>query len=190
MKVTKEYEWNEIKWEELDVGDTIRLPEFTVPETTIGGGIELHFEEQTVKDTATVYDIKDDKVYLVFDHALFPSAMDLTGATKWENTQLYRYLSDFFADSMRDSGIHVSDVSLLSKDELFGREALPFFKNGKNRIAFIKDESCIVWCWLKNVVSMSIFYRAYYDSYTDCDAVSTAGAFVRPCFIIKRRAGK
>ena len=187
MKVTKEYEWNEIKWEELDVGDTIRLPEFTVPETTIGGGIELHFEEQTVKDTATVYDIKDDKVYLVFDHALFPSAMDLTGATKWENTQLYRYLSDFFADSMRDSGIHVSDVSLLSKDELFGREALPFFKNGKNRIAFIKDESRSVWYWLKNVSSASRFCYASDLGDAYCNAASVASSFVRPCLVVNTK---
>lgn len=35
MKVTKEYEWNEVVWEKLNVGDTVRLPEFTVPDTTI-----------------------------------------------------------------------------------------------------------------------------------------------------------
>ena len=183
MKVTKEYEWNEIKWDELNVGDTIRLPEFTVPETTIGGGIELHFEEQTVKDTATVYNIKDDKVYLVFDHALFSSPMDLNNATKWKKTQLHDYLSGAFRNSMKDVDIPALEVSLLSKDEVFG---LPFFKNGRNRIAFIKDESKSVWCWLKNVASASCFCFARNDGIASYNYASSAYIFVRPCLVVKK----
>ena len=186
MKVTKEYEWNEIKWDELNVGDTIWLPEFTVPETTIAGDRKLHFEEQTVKDTATVYNIKDDRIYLVFDHALFCSAMDLNKATEWINTQLHDYLKGAFKNSMKDVGVPALEVSLLSKDKVFGRNALPFFKNGRNRIAFIKDESCVVWCWSKNVSSASRFYSAYYNGDASCDDASRADNFVRPCFIVKK----
>ena len=183
MKVTKEYEWNEIKWADLNVGDSVQLPEFTVPETTVAGDRELHFEEQTVKDTATVYNIKDDKVYLVFDHALFPSPMDLNTPTEWKRTQLHDYLSGAFKNFMKDVGIPVSKVSLLSKDEVFG---LPFFKNGRNRIAFIKDESESVWCWLKNVASASYFCYASNYGYANCDGASTAYIFVRPCLVVKK----
>ena len=188
MKVTRIYSRHEEKIDvrELNVGDSVQIPEFTVPETTVAGDRELHFEEQTVKDTATVYNIKDDKVYLVFDHALFCSAMDLNNATEWKKTQLHNYLSGAFKNSMKDVDIPALEVSLLSKDEVFGRNALPFFKNGRNRIAFIKDESCVVWCWLKNVVPASGLCRAYnlgsaypYDiSYVN---------FIRPCFTVNTK---
>ena len=186
MKVTKEYEWNEVVWADLNIGDSVQLPEFTVPETTVAGDRELHFEEQTVKDTATVYNIKDDKVYLVFDHVLFPSPMDLNNATEWKRTQLHDYLSGAFKNSMKDVDIPALEVSLLSKDELLGEEALPFFKNGRNRIAFIKDESKSVWCWLKNVASASFFCSASNDGDADHDDASSAYIFVRPCLVVKK----
>ena len=186
MKVTKEYEWNEVVWKDLNIGDSVQLPEFTVPKTVVGGGIELLFKEQTVKDTATVYDIKDDKIYLVFDHALFNSAMDLNTPTEWKRTQLHDYLSGAFKNSMKDVGIPVSKVSLLSKDDVFGKKALPFFKNGRNRIAFMKDDSCSIWYWLKNVSSASNFCGAYGRGYAYCNDASHAYNFVRPCFIVKK----
>ena len=188
MKVTKEYEWNEIKWADLNVGDSVQLPEFTVPETTVAGDRELHFEEQTVKDTATVYNIKDDKVYLVFDHALFPSPMDLNTPTEWKRTQLHDYLSGAFKNFMKNAGIPVSKVSLLSKDELLGEEALPFFKNGKNRIAFEKEELHNVWYWLKCVASASNFcFASSIGSAVNHALASNASVFVRPCFVVKKK---
>ena len=186
MKVTKEYEWNEIKWDELNVGDTIRLPEFTVPETTIGGGIELHFEEQTVKDTAAVYNIKDDKIYLVFNHALFKSPMDWNDATEWKKTQLHDYLQGVFKNSMQGSDIPVSEVSLLSKDEVFKKKALPFFKNEKNRIAFEKDGVYAVCYWLKNTTSAAYFYAASNGGIGSRYDAGRADAFVRPCLTVKK----
>ena len=186
MKVTKEYEWNEVVWKDLNIGDSVQLPEFTVPETAIKGNKELYFEEQTVKDTATVYNIKDGKVYLVFDHALFTSAMDLNNATEWKKTQLRAYLRSAFKNAMRDVGVPVSEVSLLSKDELFEEETLPFFKNGRNRIAFENNDSTTVWYWLKNATFAAYFCRADYYGNVDYGGMSYMHGFVRPCFVVKK----
>lgn len=185
MKVTKEYEWNEVVWKDLNIGDSVQLPEFTVPNTTIEGVIELYFGEYVVKDKATVYDIKDDKIYLIFNHALFMSAMDLNNATEWKKTQLRAYLRSAFKNAMRDVGVPVSDVFLLSKDELFGEKALPFFKDGRNRIAFSDNESYSIWYWLKDASSAPDFCVASLLGTAGYDTASCAYAFVRPCFIVK-----
>lgn len=189
MKVTRIYSRREeeIDVRELDVGDTIRLPEFTVPKTVVGGGIELLFEEQTVKDTATVYNIKNGKVYLVFDHALFTSAMDLNNATEWKKTQLRAYLRSTFKNAMRDVGVPVSEVSLLSKDEVFGEKALPFFKDGRNRIAFNDDDLSTDWYWLKDVVYAANFCFANYYGYANSSSASYANFFVRPCLTVNTK---
>lgn len=186
METIRKYKWNEVVWEKLNVGDTVQLPEFTVSETTIKGNKELYFEEQTVKDTATVYNIKDDKIYLVFDHALFTSAMDLNNATEWKKTQLRAYLRSTFKNAMRDVGVPVSEVSLLSKDEVFGEKALPFFKDGRNRIAFNDDDLSTDWYWLKDVVYAANFCFANYYGYANSSSASYANFFVRPCLIVKK----
>ena len=184
MKVTKEYEWNEIKWAELDVGDTVQLPEFTMPETTVEGDSELLFEEHKIKDTATVFNIKNGKIYLVFDHALFTSAMDLNNATEWKNTQLHDYLKSTFKNAMRDVGVPVSNVSLLSKDKIV---ELQFFKSRKNVVAFVEDESAFVGYWLKNVSSASYFHSTYFTGYVGSNTASNADIFVRPCFVVNTK---
>lgn len=187
MKVTKEYEWNEVVWKDLNIGDSVQLPEFTVPEMTIAGDIELHFEDKVVKDTATVYSITNDEIHLVFDHALFKSAMDLNNATEWKKTQLRAYLRSAFKNAMRDVGVPVSEVSLLSKDELFEEEALPFFKNGRNRIAFENNDSTTVWYWLKNATFAAYFCRADYYGNVDYGGMSYMHGFVRPCFVVNTK---
>ena len=184
MKVTKEYEWNEVVWKDLNIGDSVQLPEFTVPKTVVGGGIELLFEEQIVKDTATVYNIKDDKIYLIFNHALFTSAMDLNNATEWKKTQLRAYLRSAFKNAMRDVGVPVSNVSLLSKDKIV---ELKFFKSRKNVVAFVEDESAFVGYWLKNVSSASYFHSTYFTGYVGSNTASTADIFVRPCFVVNTK---
>lgn len=185
MKVTKEYEWNEVVWKDLNIGDSVQLPEFTVPKTVVGGGIELYFEEQTVKDTATVYNIKDDKIYLIFNHALFTSAMDLNNATEWKKTQLHEYLQGDFKNSMKNAGIPVSGVSLLSKNKIVG---LQFFKSRKNVVAFVEDESAFVGgYWLKSVSSASYFHSTYFTGYVGFNTASTADIFVRPCFVVNTK---
>lgn len=187
MKVTTTYEWNEVVWENLKIGDSVELTEFTVPETTVEGANELHFDEQAVKDSATVYDIKDNKLYLVFDHALFQSAMDLNNKTIWRNTQLHRYLKEHFKPAMNKAGIPAEKVSLLSKNKLFGNNPLPFFKNGRNRVAFDKNEDYTVWYWLKTPykeASSAYFCFAGSIGISDFLDASLAGNFVRPCFIV------
>lgn len=62
--------------ENVRIGDSVVLPEFVVPETTMDGKKPMRFDTQIIKDVATVYDIKDGKLYLVFNHALFRSAVD------------------------------------------------------------------------------------------------------------------
>ena len=183
MKVTKEYEWNEVVWKDLNIGDSVQLPEFTVPETTIEGVIEQYFGEYVVKDTATVFNIKNGKIYLVFDHALFTSAMDLNNATKWKKTQLRAYLRSTFKNAMRDVGVPVSNVSLLSKDKILG---LQFFKSRKNVVAFVEDESSFVGYWLKNISSASYFCTTYFTGYVGSNTASNANIFVRPCFVVKK----
>lgn len=184
MKITKEYEWNEVVWDALDIGDSIQLPEFTVPEATIDGCGELHFKRQTVKDTATVYSTKGSKIYFVFDHVLFKSAMDLNNAAEWKKTQLHDYLKNHFKSSMKEAGIPVSKVSLLSKDKVFGEKALPFFKDGRNRVAFTKDELQSEWYWLKDLASAASFCIADSNGHSGYNSASYAGSFVRPCFSV------
>ena len=189
MKVTTTYEWNEVVWENLKIGDSVELPEFTVPETTVEGANELHFNEQVIKDTATVYDIKDNKLYLVFDHALFKSAVDNNNEKNWKNTQLCHYLEKHFKPAMNKAGIPAKKVSLLSKNKLFGDNPLSFFKNGKNKVAFDKAEGCTRWYWLKTPfegASAAFFCFAYDNGYSGCTDASLANTFVRPCFVISK----
>lgn len=186
MKITKEYEWNEVKWTDLNIGDSVQLPEFIVHNTSVEGNLELYFGEHIVKDRATVYDIKDDKIYFVFNHALFRSAMDLNNATKWKNTQLRAYLRSTFKNAMRNVGVPVSKVSLLSKDKIVGEEALPFFRTRRNVVAFVEDESAFVGYWLKDVSSKSYFCTTYFTGNVGSDTSSSVEVFVRPCFIVKK----
>ena len=187
MEILKrKFSIKEINSKDIQIGDSVELPEFTVPETTIDGINKLHFDEQVIKDTATVYNIKDNKLYLVFDHALFRSAMDLNNARKWKDTQLCRYLKEHFEPAMRYKGIPVKKVSLLSKDKLFGDNPPPFFKNEKNRIAFDKDEDYSVWYWLKDIASSAYFCYAGSNGISLCNDASYASIFVRPCFVIQQ----
>ena len=170
--------------ENVRIGDSVVLQEFVVPETTMGGKEPMRFDTQSIKDTATVYDIKDGKIYLVFNHALFQSAMDFNNERKWEDTQLCKYLELAFKPAMEKAGIPAEEVSLLSKDEIFGEERLPFFNKGKNRIAFSKDEDYSVWYWLKDVASSARFCYAASIGISGYDGASDADLFVRPRFVI------
>lgn len=189
MKVTKEYEWDEIKWDELNVGDTIRLPEFTVSETTIKGNKELYFEEQTVKDTATVYNIKNGMIYLIFDHALFKSAVDNNNTKLWCDTQLAQYLRGTFLTALARK-TKATDCGLLRKEDLWGDNALPFFKNnGKNRICFDKNEDVSVWYWLEtpgDAFAANFYITNYYGDAAYIYA-NRANGFVRPCLIVNTK---
>ena len=169
------------------IGDSVVLPDFVVPETTIAGEKQMRFDTQIIKDTATVYDIRDGKLYLVFNHGLFRSAVDNNNTQEWENTQLRNYLNLCFMPAMAKAEIPAEEVSLLSKEEMFGDDRLPYFNKGKNRTAFDKDEDYTIWCWLKTPYgkeSTARFCGVDSLSADDYEIASNTTGFVRPRFVI------
>ncbi len=173
--------------ENVRVGDSVVLPEVTVPETTIAGKDTMRFDTQIIKDTATVYDIRDGKLYLLFNHGLFRSAADNNNTKEWEDTQLCNYLNLSLMPAMARAGIPATEVSLLSKDEVFGENPIPFFRNGKNRAAFDKDEDFSIWCWLKTPYgkeSSAGFYGIDSLGADDYEYAGKATGFVRPRFVL------
>lgn len=170
------------------IGDSVVLPAFTVQEMTVKGNNPMEFKEQSVKDTATVCDIRDGKLYLVFEHGLFKSAIDNNNTNEWGKTQLCYYLEHPFLEAMNDAGIPAKGINLLSKDEIFGEDSIQFFNRGKNRIAFSKDERQSVLYWLRTSVDeteAAFFCFADDDGTSPCNGASFANFFVRPCFVIE-----
>ena len=173
----------------VKVGDRVRVPGFKVPATTINGEDNLKFEEiEVAGEYATVYKIEGEQINLVFDRALFQSAIDNNETGVWEDTQLAHYLRGAFLDALRKE-TSAADCGLLRKEELLGDNALLFFKNGRNRVCFDKDEDCSVYYWLENVYDASAAYFCCADGYGGAysSGASNAGLYVRPRFIILNR---
>lgn len=169
----------------VKVGDRVRVPGFKVPATTINGEDNLKFEEiEVAGEYATVYKIEGEQINLVFDRALFQSAIDNNETGVWEDTQLAHYLRGAFLDALRKE-TSAADCGLLRKEELRGDNALPFFKNGRNRVCFDKDEDCSVYYWLETVYDASAAYYCVAGSYgNSLYGASVASTYVRPRFII------
>lgn len=170
----------------VKVGDRVRVPGFKVPATTINGEENLKFEEiEVAGEYATVYKIEGEQINLVFDRALFQSAIDNNETGVWEDTQLAHYLRGAFLDALRKE-TSAADCGLLRKEELWGDNALPFFKNGRNRVCFDKEEDCSVYYWLETVYDASAanFCLAYYYGNSYYNYASIAYYYVRPRFII------
>lgn len=132
-----------------------------------------------------VLKIEGEQISLVFDRALFKSAIDRNDTGVWEDTQLAAYLRGAFLDALRKE-TSAADCGLLRKEELWGDNALPFFRNGRNRVCFDKEEDCSVWYWTETVedASAAYFCSAYDNGDSDCDSASYANNYVRPRFII------
>ena len=174
--------------DDVKVGDRVRIPGFKVPATEIDGKENLKFDEiEVAGEYATVYKIEGEQISLVFDRVLFQSAIDSNDTGMWEDTQLAAYLRGAFLNSLRKE-TSAADCGLLCKEELWGDNALPFFKNGRNRVCFNKDEDCDVWYWTETVedASAAFFCVAYGGSASDYGRASYAGGYVRPRFIIHR----
>ena len=170
----------------VKVGDRVRVPGFKVPATEIYGKENLNFGEiEVTGEYATVYKIEGVQISLVFDRALFRSAIDRNDTGVWEDTQLAHYLRGAFLDALRKE-TSAADCRLLRKEELWGDNALPFFRNGRNRVCFDKDEDYSVLYWTETVedVSAAIFCYARYYGNAYCANASLAYAGVRPRFII------
>ena len=90
-----------------------------------------------------------------------------------------------FLDALRKK-TSAADCGLLRKEELWGDNALPFFRNGRNRVCFDKNEDCGVWYWTETVedASAADFCFAYNDGYAGYLYASSAYAYVRPRFVI------
>ena len=170
----------------VKVGDRVRVPGFKVPAAEIDGEEKLNFDEiEVAGEYATVYKIEGEQISLVFDRALFQSAIDRNDTGVWEDTQLAAYLRGAFLDALRKE-TSAADCGLLRKEELWGDNALPFFRNGRNRVCFDKDEDCSVWYWTETVedASAAYFCRADHYGISHYSYASYAHFYVRPRFII------
>ena len=170
----------------VKVGDRVRVPGFKVPATEIDGKEKLNFDEiEVAGEYATVYKIEGEQISLVFDRALFKSAIDRNNTGVWEDTQLAAYLRGAFLDALRKE-TSAADCGLLRKEELWGDNALPFFRNGRNRVCFDKDENCSVWYWTETVEGASAAYFCYAgrDGLAYCGGASSVDNYVRPRLII------
>ncbi len=189
VEIQRTYEDYSVFMANLDgvkVGDRVRVPGFKVPAAEIDGEEKLNFDEiEVAGEYATVYKIEGEQISLVFDRALFQSAIDRNDTGVWEDTQLAHYLRGAFLDALRKE-TSAADCGLLRKEELWGDNALPFFRNGRNRVCFDKDEDCSVWYWTETVEDASAAYFCGADStgYSDSDSASNADSCVRPRFII------
>ena len=189
VNIQRTYEDYSVFMANLDgvkVGDRVRIPGFKVPAAEIDGEEKLNFDEiEVAGEYATVYKIEGEQISLVFDRGLLRSAIDRNDTGVWEDTQLAAYLRGAFLDALRKETA-AADCGLLRNEELMGDNALPFFRNGRNRVCFDKNEDCSMWYWTETVedASAANFCCANYGSYADYTSASDAYIYVRPRFII------
>ena len=188
VNIQRTYEDYSVFMANLDgvkIGDRVKLPRITTPSMKYGG---MNFEELDLEEYATVYDMDESNIHLVFDRAIMQSAIDndYNENKAFKDTPLGQWLNDTLNGAMIDAGIPAADCGLLRKDELWGDNAKPFFKDGRNRVCFDKEEDCSIWYWTETVenASAAYFCAAYHDGDSSCNDASSAGNCVRPRFII------
>ena len=180
------------KFDNVRIGDCVKLPAFTVPAVKMDGEEVLAFDEKHISaDKAIVIGKKENgDLILIFDHCLFESAIDLNNEKRFEMTQLGQYLQSEFLRAMNDAGIPAESCGLISKEEMFGDNALEFFKTGRNRIAFYFDEDYSRSYWLSTLygeeASAAFFCFAYDLGNAYYCYASDARSCVRPRFIIHK----
>ena len=179
----------------VQVGDRVRLPAFTVPAVKIDGKKAMTFEELNISDEAIVIDKeKDGKPILIFSHCLFESAMDLNDTNDFSQTQLAQYLAGEFKNAMNRAGIPAEDCGLVSKEDMFGKNRLEYFKDGRNLIAFDFDDDFTRWYWLATLYdeTASASYFCYVSDYglASYDSAHDTTGYVRPRFTMKMFDGK
>ena len=177
-------------FDNVRIGDRVRLPAFTVPAVKMDGEKVLAFDEKHINADEAVIIGKDKNgdLILIFDHCLFESAIDLNNEKRFEMTQLGQYLQSEFLRAMNGAGIPAESCGLISKDEMFGATALEYFKAGRNRIAFDFDEDCSLYYWLSTLcdkeASAAIFCIVNADASSCYTEVSIMQYKVRPRFVI------
>ena len=79
---------------------------------------------------------------------------------------------------------------LISKEDMFGDNALEYFKTGRNRIAFDFDEDCSRYYWLSPLYDEEVreanFFVARSIGSANYSYAGSAGIYVRPRFIIRK----
>lgn len=176
--------------DKVKTGDRVKLPAFTVQAVGVGGDKVMNFDEQNIKADEAIVIGKDENgnFILIFDHCLFESAIDLNNEKRFEKTQLGLYLQQEFLRAMNSAGIPAESCGLISKDEMFGYNALEYFKKGRNRIAFDFDEDCSYYYWLSTLydeeASAATFCYANGDGTSYYGSASGAHYYVRPRFVI------
>ena len=176
--------------DKVRIGDRVKLPAFTVPAVKMDGDEVMEFDEKNIKADDAIVIGKDENgnFILIFDHCLFESAIDLNDEKRFEMTQLGQYLQSEFLRAMNGAGIPAESCGLISKDEMFGDNALEYFKTGRNRIAFDFDEDCSRYYWLSTLydeeASAAYFCIANNLGYGACYDASFAYNCVRPRFVI------
>jgi len=172
--------------DDVQDGERMQLPEFFVPACVIDG---MEFAEVKVDgECASVYDVQDGEINLVFDHVIMRSAID----NNWNkdktflDTPLGKWLCGPLADAMRAAGVPVAECGLLRKEDLWGEDAKPFFMDGRNRVCFDFDEDYSVWYWTKTIeiASAAIFCFAGSNGRASYGSASDANDYVRPRFKI------
>lgn len=177
--------------DKVKIGDRVKLPAFTVPAVKTDSDEAMNFDEQNIEDEAIVIG-KDENgdFILIFDHCLFESAIDLNGEKRFEKTQLGLYLQWDFLSAMNSAGIPAESCGLISRDEMFGGNALEYFKKGRNRIAFDLEEDCSRPYWLSTLcnkeVSAACFCFAGNRGHAGYYYASSAVFCVRPRFVIRK----
>ena len=182
--------------DKVRIGDRVRLPAFTVPAVKMDGEEEeeevMSFDEKHINADEAIVIGKDENgdLILIFDHCLFESAVDLNNEKRFEMTQLGQYLQSEFLRAMNGAGIPAESCGLISKEEMFGDNALEYFKTGRNRIAFDFDEDCSSYYWLSTLydeeASAACFCLAHSYGSSGNGYAGTAGICVRPRFIIHK----
>lgn len=176
--------------DKIKIGDRVKLPSFTVSAVKMDGDEVMEFNEKNIRADDAIVIGKDENgnFILIFDHCLFESAIDLNDEKRFEMTQLGQYLKSEFLRAMNGAGIPAESCGLISKDEMFGDNALEYFKTGRNRIAFDFDEDCSCYYWLSTLydeeASAADFCCASYFGISYYGDASNANAYVRPRFVI------
>lgn len=179
-------------FDNVRIGDRVKLPAFTVPAVKMDGEDVLAFDEKHINADEAVVIGKDENgnLILIFDHCLFESAIDLNNEKRFEMTQLGQYLQSEFLRAMNGAGIPAESCGLISKEEMFGDNALDYFKTGRNRIAFDFDEDYSRYYWLSTLydegASAAYFCHASNDGLAGYYNASNANLYVRPRFIIHK----
>lgn len=176
--------------DKIKIGDRVKLPSFTVSAVKMDGDEVMEFNEKNIRADDAIVIGKDENgnFILIFDHCLFESAIDLNNEKRFEMTQLGQYLQSEFLRAMNGAGIPAESCGLISKEKMFGDNALEYFKTGRNRIAFDFDEDCSRYYWLSTLydeeASAADFCNATSFGYSYYDGASVADAYVRPRFVI------